>query len=122
MLLQMGFTLTKYVTTFAVSSYLTFSPLRRFEHVPDSRLFSVALSLRFPSLDVIQHYCSVEPGLSSYKTLRLLYATVQFTLSFILLVFYNFVNFTSYIDSITSFPSNIHYFIFKHSIKFLYFI
>lgn len=47
----MGFTLTLYVTIQAVSSYLTFS------HLPIKyrRLFSVALSLRFPSLDVIQH-------------------------------------------------------------------
>ena len=29
------------------------------------RLFSVALSLRFPSQDVILHHCSMEPGLSS---------------------------------------------------------
>ena len=65
-LLQMGFTVTWYVTISAVSSYLTFSslPINR-------RLFSVALSLRFPSLDVIQHHCSVEPGLSSYATFRL---------------------------------------------------
>ena len=34
------------------------------------RLFSVALSLRFPSQDVILHHCSVEPGLSSYAAFR----------------------------------------------------
>ena len=34
------------------------------------RLFSVALSLRSPSLDVIQHHCSMEPGLSSYAAFR----------------------------------------------------
>ena len=63
-LLQMGFTLTLCVSTKAVSSYLAFSSL------PHGRLFSVALSLRFPSLDVIQHHCSMEPGLSSYAAFR----------------------------------------------------
>ena len=68
-LLQMGFTQTQYVTILAVSSYLAFSSL------PTScrRLFSVALSLRFPSQDVILHHCSVEPGLSSYAAFRLCY-------------------------------------------------
>ena len=64
-LLQMGFTYAQCVTILAVSSYLTFSPLPHMW-----RLFSVALSLRFPSLDVIQHHCSMEPGLSSYAALR----------------------------------------------------
>ena len=50
------------VTRPAVRSYRPFSPL------PDSLsggLFSVALSLRSPSLDVIQHPDPVKPGLSS---------------------------------------------------------
>ena len=37
------------------------------------RLFSVALSLRLPSLDVIKHLCSMEPGLSSYAFFRICY-------------------------------------------------
>ena len=77
-LIQMGFTLVLYVTIKAVSSYLAFSPLphkislkAKLCGSPMWRLFSVALSLRLPSLDVIQHHCSVEPGLSSYATFRL---------------------------------------------------
>ena len=71
------------------------------------RLFSVALSLRSPSLDVIQHYCSMEPGLSSYRALRHLHATVQFTLFIILTCFLLKVNI---------------YNVFMLSSKFLYFI
>lgn len=58
MLLQMGFTLTKYVTIFAVSSYLAFSSLLLVKafSLNKKRLFSVALSLEFPPLDVIQHH------------------------------------------------------------------
>ena len=48
------------------------------------RLFSVALSLRFPSLDVIQHHYSMEPGLSSYAAFRLCYTR----LSNLLLLYY----------------------------------
>ena len=47
------------------------------------RLFSVALSLRSPSLDVIQHHCSVGPGLSSYAAFQPCY-----TRPFNLLLFY----------------------------------
>ena len=47
------------------------------------RLFSVALSLRLPSLDVIQHLCSMEPGLSSYAVFRLCYTRL-----FNLLIYY----------------------------------
>ena len=43
------------------------------------RLFSVALSLRFPLLAVNQHHCSMEPGLSSRRTLRFLPATIRLT-------------------------------------------
>ena len=77
-LLQMGFALILYVSIKAVSSYLAFSSLPHKISLKAKlwrstmwRLFSVALSLRFPSLDVIQHHCSVEPGLSSYATFRL---------------------------------------------------
>ena len=83
-LLQMGFTQAQYVTIPAVSSYLAFSSLL---YQTIQRLFSVALSLRFPSLDVIQHLCSLEPGLSSRSSLRNLPATIQFTLLIILLFF-----------------------------------
>ena len=51
------------------------------------RLFSVALSLRFPLLAVNQHHRSMEPGLSSRSSLRNLPATIQFTLFIILLYF-----------------------------------
>ena len=40
-----------YITIIAVSSYLTISPLPKL-----GGIFSVALSLRLPSLDVIQHF------------------------------------------------------------------
>ena len=74
----MGFTLTQYVTILAVSSYLTFSPSPN-KHTLVRKLFSVALSLRFPSLAVNQHHCSMEPGLSSRRTLRYLPATIRLT-------------------------------------------
>ena len=44
------------------------------------KLFSVALSLRFPLLAVNQHHCSMEPGLSSRRTLRHLPATIRLTI------------------------------------------
>ena len=45
------------------------------------RLFSVALSLKFPSLDVIQHHCSYGARTFLVRNLSvLLYATIQFTL------------------------------------------
>ena len=81
-LLQMGFTYAQCVTILAVSSYLTFSPL------PNTiwRLFSVALSLRFPLLDVIQHHCSSGARTFLVRCLStLLYATIQFTLMTILI-------------------------------------
>ena len=74
-----GLQKTRYVTISAVSSYLTFSPLPF-----TRRLFSVALSLRFPSLDVIQHHCSMEPGLSSYAAFRPCYTRLSNLLLFIL--------------------------------------
>ena len=80
-LLQMRFTYAQCVTILAVSSYLTFSPL------PNTiwRLFSVALSLRFPLLDVIQHHCSSGARTFLVRCLStLLYATIQFTLMTIL--------------------------------------
>ena len=48
-----------FVTKSAVRSYHTLSPL------PVGGILSVALSLRLPSLDVIQHPPLLEPGLSS---------------------------------------------------------
>jgi len=54
-----------FVTKKPVRSYRTFSPLPR-----SGGLFSVALSLRLPSPDVIWHRVPIEPGLSS-----LVYAT-----------------------------------------------
>ena len=52
------------------------------------RLFSVALSLRSPSLDVIQHHCSMEPGLSSYASFRTCY-TRLFNLLFFYCTFFS---------------------------------
>ena len=49
-----------FVTKKPVCSYHTFSPLPR-----SGGLFSVALSLRFPSPEVIWHRVLIEPGLSS---------------------------------------------------------
>ena len=49
-----------FVTKKPVRSYRTFSPLRR-----SGGLFSVALSLRLPSPEVIWHRVLIEPGLSS---------------------------------------------------------
>jgi len=49
------------ITRNAVRSYRTISPL------PKGGIFSVALSLGSPLLEVIQHLLSIEPGLSSLK-------------------------------------------------------
>ena len=49
-----------FVTKKPVRSYRTFSPLPRL-----GGLFSVALSLRLPSPEVIWHRVPIEPGLSS---------------------------------------------------------
>jgi len=49
-----------FVTKKPVCSYHTFSPLPR-----SGGIFSVALSLRSPSPDVIWHRVLIEPGLSS---------------------------------------------------------
>ena len=49
-----------FVTKKPVRSYRTFSPLPR-----SGGLFSVALSLMFPSPEVIWHRVPIEPGLSS---------------------------------------------------------
>jgi len=74
-----------HITISAVSSYLTFSSLPQ----KIRRLFSVALSLRFPSLDVIQHHCSMEPGLSSYAAFRPCYTRLS---DLLYLLFYSFFN------------------------------
>jgi hypothetical protein len=55
------------VTGSAVRSYRTVSPL---PGMKPGGLFSVALSLRSPSPDVIRHRFSVEPGLSSPAPFR----------------------------------------------------
>ena len=60
-LLQVGFAWPTPVTRGAVRSYRTFSPLPR----KPRRFVSVALSLGLPPPDVIRHFDSVEPGLSS---------------------------------------------------------
>ena len=71
-----------YITIQAVSSYLAFSSL------PHTwRLFSVALSLRFPSQDVILHHCSMGPGLSSYAAFRPCYTRLS---DLLYLIFYSF--------------------------------
>ena len=53
-----------FVTKKPVRSYRTFSPLPR-----SGGLFSVALSLRLPSPEVIWHRVLIEPGLSSLVNL-----------------------------------------------------
>ena len=75
-LLQMGFTQP------SMSPYQRWALTSPFHPCHFWRLFSVALSLRSPSLDVIQHHCSVEPGLSSYATFRYCY-TRPFNLLFL---------------------------------------
>jgi len=50
------------ITKNTVRSYRTISPLPK-----NGGIFSVALSLGLPLLDVIQHLISLEPGLSSLK-------------------------------------------------------
>tara|TARA_B110000881_G_scaffold24608_1_gene17808 strand:- start:2520 stop:2753 length:234 start_codon:yes stop_codon:yes gene_type:complete len=55
------------ITRNAVRSYHTISPLPK-----NGGIFSVALSLGLPLLDVIQHFISVEPGLSSVIKQQLL--------------------------------------------------
>jgi len=54
---------TIFVTKNVVSSYLTFSPLPQ----KSGGIFSVALSLRFPSPGVTRLWCPDESGLSSLK-------------------------------------------------------
>ncbi len=71
-LLRIGFTRTKTVTGLPVSSYLAFSSLPQMR-----RFFSVALSLRSPSADVIRYPCPQEPGLSSDIAFRLMPATAR---------------------------------------------
>jgi len=61
-LLRMGFTLP--VLSPALRCALT-APFHPYLKHASGGLFSVALSLRSPSLDVIQHPDPMEPGLSS---------------------------------------------------------
>ena len=89
-----------------MSPYLRWALTSPFHPYLNRRLFSVALSLRFPSLDVIQHHCSMEPGLSSYAAFRPCYTR----LSNLLLFYFNI------------FLKNVNYSIINSSIKFLYFI
>ena len=60
-LLQMGFTMP------ALSPKLRCALTTPFHPYQNGGIFSVALSLRLPSLDVIQHSDPEEPGLSSIK-------------------------------------------------------
>jgi len=53
------------VANIAVRSYRTFSPFPAVAMANTGGLFSVALSLRLPSLAVSQHPDPVKPGLSS---------------------------------------------------------
>jgi hypothetical protein len=65
-LLQVGFTDSPCHHGVSVSSYLTLSPLPpENPRVLGGGLLSVALSLGSPPLDVIQHHCPAELGLSS---------------------------------------------------------
>ena len=58
------------VTKAAVRSYRTFSPLPSYAEASEGGIFSVALSLRSPSPDVIRHRVLMEPGLSSHLRKR----------------------------------------------------
>ena len=89
---------SQYVTILLVSSYLAFSSLPACR-----RLFSVALSLRLPSLGVTQHHCSLEPGLSSCTFFRIC------TCDYLAYFFYYFTAFCSKSQSY-----------FKYTSKFLY--
>lgn len=66
-LLRVEFTLPWSVTSHAVGSYPTLSPLLRTSR---SGFLSVALSLRSPSPGVTRHRVSLEPGLSSPAAFR----------------------------------------------------
>lgn len=104
-LLQVGFTLTHDVTTTPVSSYLAFSPLPL-----SRRLFSVALSLKSPSPDVIRHLCSVELGLSSS-----FYWRDRLTYSFIILsALFKHLIITQHMLSFLQFKLNFQYIFHKH--------
>ena len=85
------------------------------------RLFSVALSLRFPSLDVIQHHCSMEPGLSSYAAFRPCYTRLFNLLLFDILKYYiKFVN-TAIVYNFSNIKKIwLFYKIFNSWIAFLY--
>ena len=66
-LLRVGFTEPQAVTSRAVRSYRTISPLPVIAEARTGGMFSVALSLGLPPPDVIRLWCSDESGLSSLK-------------------------------------------------------
>ena len=65
------------VTSSAVRSYRTFSPLPAYPFPASGGLFSVALSLGLPPPGVTRHPDPVEPGLSSPRTARAWAAAVR---------------------------------------------
>ena len=65
------------VTSSAVRSYRTFSPLPAHQFSASGGLFSVALSLGLPPPGVTRHPDPVEPGLSSPRTARARAAAVR---------------------------------------------
>ena len=65
------------VTSSAVRSYRTFSPLPAYPFSASGGLFSVALSLGLPPPGVTRHPDPVEPGLSSPRTARARAAAVR---------------------------------------------
>ena len=65
------------VTSSAVRSYRTFSPLPAYSFPASGGLFSVALSLGLPPPGVTRHPDPVEPGLSSPRTARARAAAVR---------------------------------------------
>ena len=65
------------VTSSAVRSYRTFSPLPAHPFSAPGGLFSVALSLGLPTPGVTRHPDPVEPGLSSPHTARVRAAAVR---------------------------------------------
>ena len=65
------------VTSSAVRSYRTFSPLPAYPFLASGGFFSVALSLGLPPPGVTRHPDPVEPGLSSPRTARARAAAVR---------------------------------------------
>ena len=101
-LLQMGFTMP------ALSPKLRCALTTPFHPYQNGGIFSVALSLRSPSLDVIQHFDPEEPGLSSIKFMAVIQPSAilyYLFIYFICQILYYFFNF----KSSSNIASSIHF-------------